>query len=111
YGLTVSDVQEVISVAVGGREAGEVFQGDRRFDLVVRLPDSFRKDINALRNLPVPLPREPGEFEPTDANAETSARYTFLPLASVAKVQIIEGPNQVSRENGKRRIEIGRAHV
>lgn len=106
YGLTVSDVQEVISVAVGGREAGEVFQGDRRFGLVVRLPDSFRKDINALRNLPVPLPREPGEFEPTDANAETPGRYTFLPLASVAKVQIIEGPNQVSRENGKRRIVV-----
>jgi cobalt-zinc-cadmium resistance protein CzcA len=93
YGLSVSDVQDVVSIAVGGREAGQLFEGDRRFDIVVRLPEAFRRDIRALRNLPIPLPAE-------------SSRFAYLPLASVADVQLVEGPNQVSRENGKRRIVV-----
>src|SRR5215211_4447577 len=60
-GINVADVQDVVSTAVGGRDAGLVFEGDRRFDLVVRLPEEIRKDIAALRNLPIPLPqREDG---------------------------------------------------
>ena len=106
YGLTVSDVQDVVSVAVGGREAGQVFEGDRRFDLMVRLPEAFRRDIRTLRNLPVPLPSEPGEFAPIGAGAEPASSFTFLPLESVADVKLVEGPNQVSRENGKRRIVV-----
>jgi len=70
-----------------------VFKGDRRFDLVVRLPETFRRDVRALRNLPIPLHQEPG-------------RSAFLPLESVAQVRLVEGPNQVSRENGKRRIVV-----
>jgi cobalt-zinc-cadmium resistance protein CzcA len=96
YGLSVSDVQDVVSIAVGGREAGQLFEGDRRFDIVVRLPEPFRRDIRTLRNLPIPLPAEDGAAE----------RSAFLPLASVADVQLVEGPNQVSRENGKRRIVV-----
>src|SRR6185295_6817402 len=56
YGLSVAAIQDVIAVAIGGREAGFVFEGDRRFPIVVRLPDAVRADIEALRNLPIPLP-------------------------------------------------------
>jgi len=107
HGLTVSDVQDVVAIAVGGREAGQVFQGDRRFDIVVRLPDEFRRGLASLENLLVPLAHEEGEFsEPVDAQEERPRKFTFLPLASVASVQLVEGPNQVSRENGKRRIVV-----
>ncbi len=107
HGLTVSAVQDVVAIAVGGREAGQVFQGDRRFDIVVRLPDEFRRDLAALENLPVPLAHEDGEFsETTFAQEDRARRFAFLPLASVASVQLVEGPNQVSRENGKRRIVV-----
>lgn len=106
YGLTVSDVQDVVSIAVGGREAGQVFEGDRRFDIMVRLPDAFRRDIRTLRKLPIPLPNEPGEFESQAGSEELPARFAFLPLDSVADVRLVEGPNQVSRENGKRRIVV-----
>jgi cobalt-zinc-cadmium resistance protein CzcA len=106
-GLSVGAVQDIVSVAVGGREAGQVFEGDRRFDIVVRLPEEFRRDIRALRKLPVPLAREEGEFEAA-ATAELDApgRFNFVPLDSVARVSLVEGPNQVSRENGKRRIVV-----
>ncbi|MBK7949846.1 MAG: CusA/CzcA family heavy metal efflux RND transporter [Deltaproteobacteria bacterium] len=112
YGLTVSDVQDVVSIAVGGRKAGQVFEGDRRFDLVVRLPESFRRDLRTLRNLPIPLPIQPGEFDAATTASTPSigdvgpARFAFLPLEAVADVKLAEGPNQVSRENGKRRIVV-----
>src|SRR5690606_24918119 len=82
HGLTVSDVQDVVSIAVGGREAGKVFEGDRRFDIMVRLPDAFRSDIQALRTLPIPLPNDSGEFESPAGAEETSARFAFLTLDS-----------------------------
>jgi len=91
FGLSVADVQDVVAAAVGGRAAGLVFEGDRRFDLVVRLPDDLRRDFAALENLPVPLP------------AAAEGRVGFVPLSSVATLSVEEGPNQVSRENGKRR--------
>ena len=106
YGLTVADVQEVVSIAVGGREAGKVFEGDRRFDIVVRLPEEFRRDLRALRNLPVPLANDPAEFPKLSAEDVARGRLSFLPLESVARVQLTEGPNQVSRENGKRRVVV-----
>jgi len=102
YGLSVADVQEVVSIAVGGREAGQVFQGDRRFDIVVRLPEDFRRDLRALKNLPIPLKHE---VEEAGKEVDTT-RFAFLPLDSVARVELTEGPNQVSRENGKRRIVV-----
>ena len=93
YGLNVSEVQEVIEVAVGGKAAGQVFEGDRRFDLIVRLPERLRTDIDALKRLPVPLPNAKGGAKP--------ARY--VSLGEIASFDIAPGPNQVSRENGKRR--------
>jgi cobalt-zinc-cadmium resistance protein CzcA len=94
YGLSVADVQEVLAVAVGGRAAGQVFEGDRRFDLVVRLPESVRSNLSAIGQLPIPLPAGDGQS------------VGFIPLSSVATIDIAEGPNQVSRENGKRRIVV-----
>jgi cobalt-zinc-cadmium resistance protein CzcA len=113
--LNVSDVQEVIAVAVGGREAGQVFEGDRRFDLVVRLPEESRGDLAQLENLPVPLPQHEREGADRGRSAVASALEAvetpkanpgFIPLSSVAKIEVAEGPNQVSRENGKRRIVV-----
>ena len=98
YGLNIADVQEMVQTAMGGREAGTVFEGDRRFDLVVRLPESLRTDIDALDRLPIPLPN--GEQEGVDENPD------YVPLGEVADISIIYGPNQVSRENAKRRIVV-----
>ena len=96
YGLNMADVQAAISTAIGGQQAGTLFQGDRRFDIVVRLPDSLRSDLEQLRRLPIALPQ--------GANAEGRAR--FIPLGEVASLQVAPGPNQISREDGKRRIVI-----
>jgi len=94
YGLNVGDVQETIATAIGGREAGTMFEGDRRFDIVVRLPDALRSDLDVMRRLPVPLPRAGG------------AAANFIPLGEVATFSIAPGPNQISRENGKRRVVV-----
>ncbi|HET9063884.1 MAG TPA: CusA/CzcA family heavy metal efflux RND transporter, partial [Candidatus Binatia bacterium] len=106
YGLTVADVHEVVSVAVGGREAGQLFEGDRRFDIIVRLPEAFREDVDRLEDLPIPLPAHEQEWATQAAVDDARPRFSFLPLGSVAKVSLTEGPNQVSRDNGKRRIVI-----
>jgi heavy metal efflux system protein len=94
-GLTLSDVQEVIGIAIGGRAAGLVFEGDRRFQIVVRLPDAARNDVEALENLPVTLPQ-----------AEGATRAMTIPLRQLATLHFSEGPNQVSRENSKRRVVV-----
>jgi heavy metal efflux system protein len=94
-GLSLSTVQEVIGTAIGGREAGPLYEGDRHFEIVVRLNDAVRSDIEALKNLPVPLP----------PNA-TGQIGGSIPLSQVARFRIFEGPNQISRENGKRRIVV-----
>ncbi len=109
YGLNMADVQEVIAIAIGGREAGEVFQGDRRFDLVVRLPDEVRRDIDGLENLPIPLPtiEESGMAVASMGDVAGAPSETgFVPLGSIATINIAEGPNQISRENGKRRVVV-----
>jgi cobalt-zinc-cadmium resistance protein CzcA len=109
YGLNVADVQDVIAVAVGGREAGEVFQGDRRFELVVRLPDEVRRDIHGLANLPIPLPQSESEPSAVASTADMSVNPGFggfVPLGSIARIEISEGPNQISRENGQRRVVV-----
>lgn len=110
YGLNVAEIQDVLAIAIGGREAGLVFQGDRRFDLIVRLPDEIRRSLSAIENLPIPLPRNENESESIKLASlgGTPARSDmgFLPLDSVAKVRIAEGPNQISRENGKRRVVV-----
>lgn len=97
YGLNVGDVQDAISAAIGGREAGTLFDGDRRFDIIVRLPEELRTDLEAIKRLPVALPK--------GAGAE-ALRTSFIPLGEVATLDIAPGPNQVSREDGKRRIVV-----
>jgi len=96
YGLNIGDVQDAVATAIGGTEAGTLFQGDRRFDIIVRLPENLRSDLEALKRLPISLPRT--QFG--------DGRTTYIPLAEVASLEIAPGPNQVSRENGKRRVVV-----
>ncbi len=102
YGLNVGDIQEAIEIAIGGKSVGQVFEGDRRFELVVRLPEELRSDPQALQRIPIPLPER--KMATMDNGIE--AKPSYLPLGSVAKFNIAPGPNQVSRENGKRRIVV-----
>jgi cobalt-zinc-cadmium resistance protein CzcA len=109
YGLNVSDVHAVIETAVGGSTVGQVFEGDRRFDLVVRLPEEIRTDIHALQDLPIPLPaHEDAAASPLLASLtrDPPARAAYVPLGSVSRISIEEGSNQVGRENGKRRVVV-----
>ncbi|MRW92061.1 CusA/CzcA family heavy metal efflux RND transporter [Duganella sp. FT80W] len=94
YGLNIADVQEALAIATGGGEAGTMFEGDRRFAILVRLPENLRSDPDALRRLPIPLP------------AQTGAATAYIPLAEVATLTFAPGPNQISRENGKRRLVV-----
>lgn len=105
YGLNVSDVLDVLSIAVGGREAGLVFQGDRRFDILVRLPDSMRQDLTVLENLPVLLPADDDNMADR-IGGQPHTRPAYIPLKQVAKLEITDGLNQISRENGKRRMVV-----
>ncbi|MBB4797800.1 cobalt-zinc-cadmium resistance protein CzcA [Brevundimonas bullata] len=89
YGLSAADVSETVSTAIGGAEAGRIFEGDRRFDVVVRLPDDERNDPATLAALPI-----------------VSGSGVVVPLSSVARIHIAEGPNQISRENGSRRMVV-----
>lgn len=89
YGLAVADVHDTLRIALAGEVAGQLFEGDRRFDLVVRLPDALRNNIDALSRLRIELP---------------VASAHSIPLGEVAEIRFITGPNQISRENGKRRI-------
>ncbi|MBI3885198.1 MAG: CusA/CzcA family heavy metal efflux RND transporter [Opitutae bacterium] len=113
YGLAVAEVQELISTALGGTAVGQVFEGDRRFDLVVRLPETLRTDLDALRELPVALPRldeDEARVLPAplrgDMLAGSAPPRSFIPLREVATIGIAPGPNQISRENGKRRVVV-----
>ncbi|MBI3463623.1 MAG: CusA/CzcA family heavy metal efflux RND transporter [Planctomycetes bacterium] len=113
YGLSKADVEAIIVSAVGGAPAGQVLQGDRRFELVVRLPESLRKDIHALEDLPVPLPQPESTAEPTQfallGRSKTAGQPGFVPLSSVLEgghIKVAEGANQISRENGRRRVVI-----
>jgi len=89
YGLNVADVQAVLAAATGGEAAGLIFEGDRRFAIVVRVAEEIRGDLQALERLPIPLP-EGG----------------YVPLREVASLNLAPGPNQISRENGKRRLVV-----
>ncbi|EIT71154.1 cation efflux system protein CzcA [Hydrocarboniphaga effusa AP103] len=89
YGLRVSDVQDLVATAVGGSAAGMIFEGDARYDVVVRLPEAARTDPSALERLPLLLPNG-----------------AYVPLSEVADVIRATGPNQISRENGKRRVVV-----
>ena len=95
YGLNVGDVQDSIAVAVGGRKAGILYEGDRRFDLVVRLPDELRTDIQGISRMLIPVPAGGG-----------AEQIGFISLGDVARVSLVQGPNQISREDGKRLVVV-----
>ncbi len=94
-GINVGDVQDAVSIALGGREAGVLFEGDRRFDIIVRLPERLRNDLAAMQQLPIPLP-----------STADNAQANFVRLGEVASVNVAPGPNQISREDGKRRVVV-----
>ena len=96
YGINVQDVQNLIATAVGGESAGMIFDGDRRFELVVRLPERLRQDVRTLENLPLMLP----------GTEQMGGAPRYLPLSEVARVELAPAPAQISRENGKRRVVV-----
>ncbi len=89
YGLTAADVSEAVAIGVGGASAGKIFEGDRRFDVVVRFDEDARNDPAQLAALPI-----------------VALDGTVVPLSSVAHIGVSEGPNQISRNNGSRRIVV-----
>jgi cobalt-zinc-cadmium resistance protein CzcA len=89
YGLSLEDFQTQVAVSMGGQVAGKFYEGDKRFDIVARLPEEKRQDVNSLSNLPISLPN--GEH---------------IPLKELADMEVILGANQVNRENGKRRVVV-----
>ncbi len=90
YGLSISDVNRIINTAFAGQSTGLVFEGEKRFDMVVRLDTEDRKNISDIRNLLVP-----------------TLSGNQIPLAQLAKIDIVQGPNQIQRENAQRRIVVG----
>jgi len=89
YGLNISQLQDALATAIGGKNAGVIYEGDRRFNMVIRLPEHVRQDVNRLSELPISLPN--GEY---------------VPLSEIAVLNLAPAPNQISRENGKRRIVV-----
>ncbi|HEX7028725.1 MAG TPA: efflux RND transporter permease subunit, partial [Gammaproteobacteria bacterium] len=112
YGLDVAEVQHTVQIATGGEVAGQMFEGDRRFDLVVRLPETLRENPETLKYLPVPLPEIQTHAEPILATSFDPLRdalghgRNYVPLGELASVDVAQGPNQITRENGKRRVVI-----
>jgi cobalt-zinc-cadmium resistance protein CzcA len=113
YGVSLGDAQDTLAAAIGGRKAGMLFQGDRRFDIVVRLPEALRADLGAIARLPIALP--PGAASAAAFNTATvtgasalvaSARPAYVPLSELATLEVAPGPNQISREHGKRRVVV-----
>lgn len=92
YGMDANFLQNWVATAIAGETVGQLFEGDRRFDIVVRLPETLRRDIARFEQFPIPLP----SGSPTD----------HVPLGEVAQINWTEAPNQISRENGKRFIVI-----
>ena len=88
-GISARTLQDILAAAVGGRDAGVIFEGDRRFAVTIRLGEEARSNVETLGQLPVPTPSG-----------------AFVPLASVARIALVDGPNQISRENGKRRVVV-----
>lgn len=103
YGLNGADVQDAIVIAVGGRNAGMIFEGDRRFELQVRLPEHQRSDIETLKRLPIRLP---AANMGGGMNVPVIGPTAYVALGEVANLKITQGPNQISRENGKRRLVV-----
>ncbi|MDP2785621.1 MAG: efflux RND transporter permease subunit [Sulfurimicrobium sp.] len=90
HGLNVSDIHDVIEAAIGGRQATEIYEGERRFGAVVRLPEEFRGDVETIRGLLV-----------------SSPNGALVALENLANIRVADGPAQISREKAKRRIVVG----
>ena len=108
-GINISDVQDVVAIAIGGKSAGKVFEGDRYFELMVRLPEDIRTNIERLKRIPIALPKSFSDQVQAllvDKIPGTGQDLNYIPLSAVAKFSVIKGPNQISRENGKRRIVV-----
>ena len=111
YGLNPGQVQSTVATAVGGQVAGQLFEGDRRFDIVVRLPEELRQDPAALADLPVSLETAlasgtADELSRTGAAGALTGNPRTVPLRELARIDTSEGPNQINRDNGKRRIVV-----
>jgi len=106
FGMNPGVVQDTVATAVGGEVASQLFEGDRRFDIVVRLPEAIRQDPAALADLPVALGEQRNADESSRAAAWASGSPQTVPLREVAKIEIGSGPNQINRENGKRRVVV-----
>ena len=107
YGLSGAEVQAVIEAALGGKQVGEIYEGDRRFPLIVRLPEVLRGDMDEWRKIPVRIPTgDGGEPMFHSVMAGGSDMPDFVPLGELAEIEIGPGPNQISRENGKRRVVV-----
>ncbi|MCU4676513.1 CusA/CzcA family heavy metal efflux RND transporter [Catenovulum sp. 2E275] len=89
FGLTANTVQQTVNTAIGGQMAGYLFEGDRRFEIIVRLPETQRVNIQALADLPIIINQD-----------------EYVPLSEVADIDYVSQPNQISRENGKRRVVV-----
>ena len=89
FGITIEEIQQQLAVALGGQVAGQFYAGDRRIDIVVRLPEHLRSNVDALANLPIQ--RSQGDY---------------VPLSELADLELTTGYNQVYRENGKRRVVV-----
>jgi cobalt-zinc-cadmium resistance protein CzcA len=109
YGLSVGDVQNLVEIAVGGKGVGKLFEGDRRFNIMVRLPEHLRGNLEAIRAIPIPLPPVEDAVQGairTSWMSPSAGQMRYVPLSSVATIDAAPGPNQISRENGKRRIVV-----
>ena len=94
-GLNVGDIQDVVAVSIGGQPAGQIFEGDRRFPIIVRLPEEVRSRADEIGRLRIPV-----------GGTNEAGIRNFVPLADVARVEVVIGPNQISREDGKRRVVV-----
>ena len=103
-GLNVNDILNVISIAIGGREAGVVFEGDRKYDIIVKLPGELRENFELLENLPIFLKKS--SIEKDQISGAARDKVVSIPLKEVVELVLIDGPNQISRENGKRRVVV-----
>lgn len=99
-GVNVSEALDILAIAAGGGKAGQIFEGDRRFDILVRLPEAQREDIKALGNLPIPLPKK------RNSENKTTLHFPYVPLSEIAVLNISDGLNEIRRENGKRFIAV-----
>ncbi|HWM71248.1 MAG TPA: CusA/CzcA family heavy metal efflux RND transporter [Steroidobacteraceae bacterium] len=106
YGLNPTDVQRTVGTAIGGTLAGQFIEGDRRADIIVRLPEDLRQNPDRLADLPISHTRHPNDDEVSRGANWSAGEPNFVPLREVARIAEVDGPNQINRENGKRRVVV-----